>query len=551
MLNRRIFLSQLCAGSATVVLSACGSSTSGPTAGSKVTAAGGGTSPSPAPAPLAPVVPTLRGVTIDAAEQSILAAMATERSWFAAARTAQSEVTVRNADELQAAIDAAFDTAANAQTLALNHRIVLSWNGDSMMAAGAAGRIVIGRKALTSTHAEAGGSVTLVAAAGASPALPNTVFISGQGITLDGIGFTRRAGLGEAGDNMNAVIVQQTTTYPVESMVRFKNCKFGALNFDSSVLPGQWVNGIATLGTIIRYIAFEGCSFRGLQNGAKIIARGVEFELCDFRQVLQDGIDLFGHTLATGYYAYAAIRKTTFREWGDTLETRDTHSDAIQTGTSADRHAGYRVVVSDTVAHMARKYGGTNGKGGGPQGFYNDDHLNADNQFVLRRNTFLVSSPHGFAYYSPKATQPSFVDECTFMRAGTIPSAFAPDIAMQDTTVVLSGEEPANGPWLKVTNTIAKSGMTTQSHEVALVEADPRLFDRAPADQHPEKIFAGRDFGRGGAPVNFVPGKFGYRLPNEAGSQAQFVADVWANFQPQAGLAGKGAPDPRNIAWAK
>ena len=477
--------------------------------------------------------------------------MATERAWFATARTAQSEVTVRNADELQAAIDAAFNTTANAQALALNHRIVLSWNGDSMMAAGAAARLVIGRKTLTSTHAESGGSVTLVAAIGATPALSNTVFISAQGIILEGIGFTRRAGLGEVGDSTNAVIIQQNSTYPVESMVRFKNCKFGALNFDSSVQPAQWVNGIATLGALIRYIAFEGCTFRGVQNGAKIIARGAEFELCDFRQVLQDGIDLFGHTQATGYYAYAAVRKTTFREWGDTLETRDQHSDAIQTGTSGDRHAGYRVLVTDTVAHMTRKYGGSNGKGGGPQGFYNDDHLNADNQFVLRRNTFLVAVPHGFAYYSPKATQPSFVDQCTFMRSGTIPSAFAPDIAMQDTTVMVTGQEPANGPWLKVTNTFAKNGTTIQAAEIALMEVDPRLFDRAPATQQPEKIFTGRDFARGSAAINFVPGKFGYRLPNEGGSQAQFVADVWANFQPLSEFAGKGAPDPRAIAWAK
>ena len=71
MLNRRIFLSQLCAGSATVVLSACGSGTGGSTASSNVPAAGGGTTPAPAPAAAPPpvaAVPTLRGVTIDAAE---------------------------------------------------------------------------------------------------------------------------------------------------------------------------------------------------------------------------------------------------------------------------------------------------------------------------------------------------------------------------------------------------------------------------------------------------------------------------------------------------
>lgn len=533
------------------MLSACGGGGSG--GGGSTGATSGGVTPAPTPAPTAtltpPPVPALKGMTIDQAEKSILDGMATERNWFAATRTATSETVVRNADELQAAINAAFDTTANAQALALNHRIVLAWNGDSMLAEGVSGRIVIGRKTLADTHAAQGGSVTLAAASGASPALPNIVYISAAGVTIQGVTFSRQATLLEEGDKINGVIVQQTSTYPVESMIRFQDCKFGALNVDPTVPNSRWVNGIGTTGTIIRYVAFERCTFRGLQNGAKIVARGCEFELCDFRQILQDGIDLFGHTLATGYYAHASIRKTTFRDWAESEATRDVHADAIQTGTAADRHLGYRVAVTDTVAHMIRKVGATSGKGGGPQGFYNDDHVNADNQFVLRRNTFLVTSPHGFAYYSPKATMPSFVDCCTFMRSGTIPSAFAPDTANQDTAVVISGSEPANGPWLMVTNTLSKNGLTASTPAIAMTEVDPRMIDRAPADQRPEEIFSGRDFGRGMAAVNGVTGKFGYVLPGEGASQSRFVSDVWANFQPKSSFAGWGAPDIRGAGW--
>lgn len=556
MLNRRIFMSQLCMGGAAMLVSGCGGGAGGGTATIAAIPPTGAAPPPPppppppAPAP-APAVPTLRGITIDKAEQEILAGMAPERDWFAAARTAQSEVVVRSADEFQAAVDAAFDTSANAQALAINHRILCAWNGDSVVAGGPAARITVGRKTLAQTHAAAGGSVTIAAANGYAPAFANSVYVAGQGITFAGIGFTRRAAIGETAHAhaLNAVVVQQTATFPVESMVRFDSCKFGALNFDPGVPPTSWVNGVATSGPVARYLAFARCTFRGVQNGAKVVARGCEFESCDFRSALKDGIDLFGHTDASGYYALASISKTTFREWGDTWENRSQHSDAIQTGTAADRHLGYRVVVSDTVAHMTRRFSGEVGKGGGTQGFFNDDHLNADNQFVLRRNIFLVTSPNGFTYFSPQASRPSFVDRCTFMRCGVVPSAFAPDATSQDMTVMVNGSEPAGGPWLMVTDTIAKNGFAVVPPAVSIEEVDPRALGRAPSDQVPEKIFQGRDFGRGNAAANNIAGKFGYALPNESGSQTRFATDVWANFQPLPAFAGKGAPDPRAISW--
>ena len=550
MLNRRRFISHLCAGGAAMAVSACGGG--GGSGGSSADAPPVGSAPAPAPPPSPapappPSVQTLRGVTIDQAERAIVDGMAAERAWFAAARTAQTETLVRSATELQAAIDKAFDTTANASVLALNHRISCAWNGDSGTAAE---RLVVGRKLLTGTHAGAGGSLTVAAAPGFTPAIASSVYVTGQGIAFVGMGFTRQAAAGETPHAVNAVAIQQSTQYPVDSAVRFQNCKFGALNFDPGVPPENWVNGVATSGTVARYLAFEGCTFRGVQNGAKVVSRACEFEQCDFRAALKDGISLLGHTFSTGYYAYASIRRTTFREWGDTWESRANHSDAIQTGLATDRHLGYRVAVTDTIAHMSRRYAGDPGQGGGTQGVFNNDYEGADNQFVLRRNIFLVTSPHGFYYYSPSASQPSFVDQCTFMRCGVIPSAFAPDANNQDMAVAVSGQEATGGPWLKVSDTLAKNGLVAPSEAVAIVEVDPRAIGRAPAAQEPEKIFAGRDFGRGTSATNGIAGKFGYLLPNEGGTQARFVADVWANFQPRPEYAGKGAPDPRGIAWA-
>lgn len=549
---RRDFLRGLLASGAALGVSACGGG-SEPVSeleGSKKK--GNLISPAPAPAP-APTptpgpVPTLRGVTIDQAQAEIAAPIEAAGGFFTTARSVQTEVTVTNADQFQAAVNRVFDTSTNTQALATNQRILLAWNGASMLAGGLAANVVVGGKLLTSGHREAGGSLVIAAAPGFAPDFANSVIVYGRGIKFQGVGFTRKATSLERRDSINAVTLGRTNTYPVASYVAFEGCAFGSRNYVAQSAEAGWVNGLATSGHVADFVSVTNCTFIGHQNAAKIVAKAVRIDGCDFQSVLQDCVALYGHTFETGYYAHAWVSRSTFRRSPDDWDSRSAHSDTIQTGTSADRHLGYRLLVTDVMSHLGRRYSGEAGLGGGTQGIYNDDHLTADNQFVVRRSIFLVTAPHGFCYYSPRASRPSFVDHSVFTRAGQVPSAFAPDLGTQDFAVGITGSEPAGGPWLLVTDTIAKKSITASTVEVSSV--DPRVTTLIAASERPETIFVGRDFGRGNAAVNGLPNKLGYTLPNEGGTQARFVADLWANFEPQAAYTGKGFPNPTALAWA-
>lgn len=543
---RREFLNGLCASGAAVGLTACGGGSGGSTPSTGTgTAPPPPPAPAPAPAPSAPPAPspTLRGITIEQAQADIVAPLSPATSYFDAQR-ATTDITVSSADEFQAAVTRHFESGA----FSTHQRILCAWNGASTRSGGVGALIMLGRSGSTTGHVDAGGSLVIAAASGYQPDFANTVMIYGRGIKFQGIGFTRKAQAGERTDSTSAVVLARTGTYPVNSYVAFDDCAFGARTASAPAAGAAWANGLSTDGQVAEQILIRNCRFIGLQNAVKIVAKALCIEGCDFQAILQDCIALYGHTFETGYYAHAWISRTTFRgspaDWG----SRSNHSDTIQTGTEADRHLGYRVLVTDVFSHLGRHFTGEAHLGGGTQGFYNDDHLTADNQFVVRRSVFLVTAPHGFCYYSPRASRPSFVDQSVFTRAGHVPSAFAPDFRAEDYPVGITGTEPAGGPWLLVTDTIAKNMMETNAITVSSI--DPRVTSLIPAGERPETIFSGRDFGRGNAAVNGIADKFGYALPNETGSQARFVADVWANFQPQASFAGKGTPRPTSLPWA-
>lgn len=550
---RRDFVQKLFVGGTLFALSGCGGGGGSSSASALVSAEGLKTKidptpavlpPAPAPAPppteAAPVAPvaSLRGVSIDQAESEIREGLAGPLRWQLVPASFQSDVVVRSVDELQKAIDAAFQP----QSLALRHRISCAWDGISKMASAADARLNISGKVGTSNHLAAGGSVLIRAADGYRPLIWNTAYVSGRGIVMQDLHFARQLLDGEKQDSTSAVILVNSDYFPNEPFVAFSGCKFGGQSNNLNSPLERWINGVSTQG-LAEAVLFTNCEFFGTRSAAKIIARAAVFTNCDFRQVFCDGIDLFSHTKRSDYYAYAWVDKCTFRDVPQTWEGRTMHRDAVQTGTPADIHKGYRVLYTDTIIHSAQKFGGTASEGGGSQGFFNSDHAKADNQFVVRRCIILATIPHGFRFYSPSVTRPSFVDQCTFTRAGTVPSKFGADTADVDWASGLTGLSPGNGPWLSVTNTITKNMFTGNDAVVDIVSVDPRIV--GPQAERPENIFAGRDFRRGGEAVNFVPAKFGYSLANEGGDRNRFAADVWANFQPVAALNGKGWQGPK------
>ena len=527
----------------------------------KVTAPAPAPPPDPAPSP-APAVPTLNGITIDSAEADIQAQLRDETSWVAASPQAYHTDTVAtNLNELQRAVDAAFDTAKTPGAMAMHHRIQCAWNGSASLPT-TLGRVNIGPANMTTTHYAQGGSVTIVAADGYSPLVANTMYISGQGIKIAGLGFVRATGAGESPVGVSTVRIVSGGTQPFEAMVHFDSCYFGHIagagtmrDFGAARLPDQaqvanFVDGVVTQG-LARFVSLHDCRLWGVQNGTRVVSRGTRMDGCDFSAVRNDAMDTFGHTFASGYYATYWISRTTIRNMVDTWQERSLHRDGIQYCAAQDKHLGTRLLVTDCGFHMAHSFNGEVNMGGGTQGMHGGNNASLDNQFVLRRCSVMSTSSNTFSFYSPRASRPSFVDRCTFFRAGRTPSNFAPDTeAGQDWATGITNAAAVaspSGDWLLVTNTISKNLYKATGAVIDTLPVDPRAS--ASADERPETVFAGRDFTRGGRPANGTSNKFGYDLTNEQGSQAAFISDLWANFKPAGNESRWGAPDLRALAW--
>lgn len=537
-----------------------GGSGTNTTAGTGVTAVPA-PSPTPTPTPPPPPVPTLNGVTIDQAEMEIRALITPESEWITKARQLHTDVTVRSPAEFQTAVNALFDSSTNPQLASQNHRIQLAWNGSASLPGPANARISIGRSPSAPSHLEHGGSITICAAPGFTPAFANTLFINAQGVIVQGVGFTRATAPGELQTAVSGVILVNGASQTLEPVVHFERCYFGhasglgtARTYSAEGLPvpdpAVLANGIATQGQC-RFVSFSECRFWGTVNGAKIVSRAMRMDLCDISTMIVDGIDLFGHAFNRGYYAAAWVSRTTFRDCIDTWEGRNNHIDGIQYCGPMDIHNGIRLLVTDCVMHLAHSFTGDPGQGGGTQGMHGGNNTSLDNQLVVRRCTMLSTSPNAFGFYSPKATRPSFVDQSTFLRAGRTPSSFAPDVRPQEDYIIgitgPLGNVPETGDWLLVSNTIAANIYAGRGAIIDTLKVDPRV--RNPEGERPEALFAGRDFTRGGPPANGVANKFGYDLPNERRSQSAFVADIWANFQPVPAHAHRGMPNPRSLPW--
>ncbi len=568
MVDRRKFLRGTLISGIAITVTGCGGGGGATPAAGGATTAGGALAPAPAPAPAPtpttppPPVPTLNGVTIDQAEQDIRSLFTAELAWVTKQRTYTTDVTVTSPAEFQTAVNALFDTAANPAVASQNHRIRLAWNGAASLPGLPDARLYIGKVYGTVSHYDGGGSITIAAAAGFKPAFANTVYIGARGVIVHGVGFVRAPYGTEQPSAVNGVTMVNGGSFPMEPVVHFQDCYFGhragfasMADFASPAVPDADQDklsvGAGTQG-LSQFLSFADCRFWGTLNAARLVARHVRIDGCDFSAMSMDAIDLFGHTFKRDYTAATWITRTTIRDYNDTYANRSMHTDGIQYCGPMDIHQGMRLLVTDTSIHLSHSFNGDVGMGGGSQAIHGGNNPNLDNQFVIRRSCCLATSPGCFGFSSPKASRPSFVDQSIFARAGRTPSGFSPDTQpSQDWVIGITATDGAGAAnaakILLVTNTVAGNMYIANDAVLELSEVDPR--PGAASDRRPESLFAGRDFSRGGAPAGGVSQKFGFTLPNERQSQARFVADIWANFAPTAAAAGRGISDPRSLQW--
>ncbi len=393
-----------------------------------------------------------------------------------------------------------------------------------------------------------GGVLYITNAPGRTPAIGEAVYIyGGRGVHFDGVWLANVYNGTGAQNTQYCLQIVKNTTYPAASIVRIDNAKIG----NEAWGGGESVTAIRC-GPMDGEIVLNNVTIDGAQIGLKLAMRRVRLINVDIKNTAGDAGSYNGHTLGVAYRSILWATQFTWRKPIDSLINRSNHMDLAQTGAAADNHIGYYCLFQDCIGHAGHSYTGIPG-GGGTQGSFNDDYLLANNCFVARRCIFLVTSGAGFRYFGPYATEISHMDRCILMRAGRTPSSFTGDDgAPQDFTVgvlaTTAAFPAADTPWFKVTNSLMCI-MQVVGNKITYTDCqlvNPRI---GAVTNRPEDIFMGRDFTRGGAAANFIADKFAYDLPNENGSVTDFIADIWANFEPKPAYAALDIPDPTLLSW--
>ncbi len=476
------------------------------------------------------VVTSAAAQTIDTAEAEILAAFTNAFSGWGAVSAWDTTTTVTTAAELQTAITAA-TTSGN---VTKKTKIICDWDGISSTGADI---FIKGLSARTDGLYDNGGALYIVANTGRTPALGDQVRnLSIRGVHWKGIGFARRAN-GARQDLVYQVTLENNTTFPALPVVMFEACIWGVGYWLPAQPVTEWCKSCKVTNDAPADVYFKDCVFNGVYDGPTGAVRLLRIYNCDFRQVINICSSNLSHTLKSpNYISYNWIERNTYRDhYLDA--TSVTHSDMFQTGATADHHLGYRNLYRKNIEHQSH-IGDVAGNTGSTQGWFNSNYMSADNQFVCRDNLMCYTSISGFTWFSPLNTRQSYCDRTTFMRAGAISASKDTNqkISVDDT----STPAPPAGVWLTITNSIYAAISDTGGHASATggVICDARNTSTVTdASQRPEAIFTN------GA-SNFVrtAGKLSYTVANETGTRAQFVAAMWALFQPV--TSGKGCPDP-------
>lgn len=451
-------------------------------------------------------------------------------------------ITATSPDDLMTKFNAQINPAAPTERI----EVTLDWNGILQYGSSAATALDFKYKPSASATAlpfDNGGWVRIKAASGKKPGFANQVKGGNlRGWVFDGVDFAAQSTSGSLIKTQAGFMAYISgPTYATEPAYIIRNCRVGLSAVSGVVQPSNtYLAGIYTNGGVCEQIQIENTLIDGVWFAVKVVSRNTWVDGLHVGNNCEDFIKLFGHTYKTGYYAYAHIKKISLGSRNVEIAWRAGHCDLIQTGHKNDKHLGYRVVYTDAVSHNAHKW-----SGGGSQTFQNGDYNAADNLFCVRRVIGLATSPNGLIYFSPNAKYVSYVERCTFGRAGMCPSGFAPDTgtATDNSPGINNGGTPAlSGIALKVVDCLV--GIRTSQPYVQYIGTPFSInYGVSMAGVKPEDVFNGRDFTRGGPTVNNIPNKFGYALPNEA-TQAGLISDIIANFTPLPAYAGKGAPPP-------
>lgn len=429
----------------------------------------------------------------------------------------------------------------------------LDWNGSETAIDGNGNNVYLnlfGPMGATAWY-DAGGWVTLKAAAGKQPAFLNQVMIANtRGFCVDGIDFagkrntlpglksgqsgpTAQAGLRIAGTG----VVQN---YLGEGVTCIRNCRFGRYASTLSLVFGETIGGVWADGTceqlLIDTVAFGGC-----YNAMKIPARRSWVTNVAVVKNLEDIIKTYPES-KSGYIALRRLEYILVYDMSRDPLTESFHADFCQHGSTSENYLGEWVSMEGCYAVMDHKY--ANSGTGGTQGFLVGNYPgHANNLHVARNSALLGSAPNSFSLVSPDGTHCTYLERMTLGRCGVTPSNFDGDPSNKDWTPGLAfgvGSSTRTGVQFKIVDSLIGKNISGTRHQ--LTNTTVVNWTASMTGITPEAVFNGADFERSGATANFKTNKFGYE--HDTSSHSAFVSWLIANIVPQGTYSGKGAPAP-------
>lgn len=449
--------------------------------------------------------------------------------------------------------------------------------GDTLTAAGGTREIA----ATLTVTAVSGGAVTAVSVAygGRMVTVAPTGWSGGTGS-----GFAATATLQGSGGNPRDtanIVVNRSASFPLMSVVTIKGCSIGP-GYKTSPGTDPVLYPTAVQAQAIEQLYFEDNRIKGYQTGLNLnTIRRVKAHRNDFQQGIGDTGILTNTATATAYgtntayeyfypdkLVYSWIRRNTARNLvdqcgltnaqGEDMRLDQEHTDGIfQNGTAADT-GGYKSLIEFSVFYGKRETyqdrNSTNPAGstsptlrvaGGTQGTYMDDSsFNID--LVTHACFSLTNSPSSFLAYNGKA----FIERNHGLRAGKQPPNavvgtdgfnYSYDLDAIIYTRQKKGQTGADHT-LKdnIMGTIQSTSNATYDPATTLnatgnVTANPRAS--AVAGEAYGDVFVGSF-------ATDAQGRMSYAGINETGTVAQFLASIWAQFEPKGAAVGKGATNP-------
>lgn len=499
------------------------------------------------------ILAALPGVhTVDTEEALILAEFASspDKGW--GGFTSEAGFTIINCATPDA-VTTAWNNWKNGSPNTAKVKVLCQWNGildgPARWSGPAPAKLVVDANEFGGYQFGPGG-FWMQAAPGYSPIWGTKLQVTGATrLHIEGMKFAgTRAG--QAASTAFSLLFDRTSSQPGRAIIFMKDCNVGQKdNRPGAVFATDYCGGIRVMDGAYSF-RVHNVRIAGGRLGIKTTAKYSRGWKVDFQDTLGDIRNCFGFALGsmTGQFAWNHWELVLVRDMRQEASEVGLHTDNMQHGTSADKHAGYRSFHKYFLTHMKSGVA----LDSGAQGFYNDDSVTGQQfRISLKEGVAAFGGWHGFTKYDPSRAGIARLSRLMFLRAGApnLDKSGLPANTVQQIFVSHGGANggsieadhvtlgriagPAAAELVGTNIRYVNAAKNTAAGQSGLSEANAKRFEEAITG-------TGGTISRDGADA------MTYTIPGE--SNPDFAAAWWALrdfFTPVAGWGTAGVPtDP-------